>query len=186
MRKSLGAQSYIFPLPVLIIGTYSEKDVPDAMNAAWGTISDFNQVVLYLSAEHKTFENIRKRKAFTVSFADEGHVVACDFVGIVSANKDEKKFEKSGFTATKSENVDAPVINELPLTLECTLDTIDEERECVYGKIVNVLADESVLTDGKVDLKKLRSISYNPADRSYYGMGDKVGTAFHDGAALKK
>lgn len=186
MKKDLGAQPYLFPMPVLIIGTYCEDGTPDAMNAAWGTVCDFKKVALFLSEDHKTFENIKSRRAFTVAVADEEHMIPCDFVGIVSANNDKDKFEKSGFTACKSSFVDAPVINELPLTLECRLDRIDENAGCVYGEIVNISAENRVFTDGMVDLKKLNPISYDPASRCYFTMGKKAGTAFHDGAVLKK
>lgn len=186
MKKNLKPQPYLFPMPVLIIGTYCSDGTPDAMNAAWGTICDFNKVALYLSAGHKTFANIKERKAFTVAVCDEKNLIAGDYVGIVSANTDKDKMQKSGFTTIKSENVDAPVIENLPFTLECKLDYIDEKEECVYGEIVNMLADEAILTDGNVDLTKLNPISYDAASRSYFTMGKKVGTAFHDGAAFKK
>lgn len=185
MKKDLGKKPYLFPMPVLIIGTYSEDGTPDAMNAAWGTICDYYKIALFLRADHKTTQNIIARKSFTVAIADEKHVVACDFVGIVSANNDKEKIKKTGFTLTKSKNVDAPVIEDLPLTLECTLDHIDEAEGCVYGEIVNVLADESVLTDGKVDFTKLHAIAYDSANNGYYAMGNKVGTAFKDGLSLK-
>ena len=186
MKKDLGVKPYIMPMPVLIIGTYNEDGGADAMNAAWGTLSEMNTVALYLSEGHKTVANIKKRKAFTVALADEKHLVPCDYVGLVSANTDKGKMAKSGFTLKKSDKVDAPVIEDLPLTLECELDYIDEKSGAVYGKIVNVLAEESVLTDGEVDLKKLNLISYDPASRCYFKAGEKVGTAFHDGAVLKK
>lgn len=186
MKKDLGVKPYLFPMPVLIVGTYCEDGTPDAMNAAYGALADFNTVALYLSESHKTVANIKNRKAFTVAVADDKHVVPCDYVGIVSANNDIKKMEKSGFALSKSKNVDAPVIDDLPLTLECKLDYIDEKSGAVYGEIVNVLADESVLTNGNVDMNKLSPISYDPASRSYFSTGKKVGTAFHDGNALKK
>ena len=185
MKKDLGAKPYVFPMPVLIIGSYSEDGTPDAMNAAWGTICDFDGIALYLSPSHKTVKNIKKRKAFTVAVADEKHVAQCDYVGIVSANDDKDKMKKSGFVLGTSNRVDAPVIEDLPLTLECELDYIDEKAECVYGKIVNVLADESILTDGKVDPTKLCPISYDPAGNGYFAMGKRAGAAFRDGLALK-
>lgn len=185
MKKDLGAKPYLFPMPVLIIGTYSEDGTPDAMNAAWGCISDYKKVALYLSSEHKTYENILKRKAFTVAVADEKNLVSCDYVGLVSAKQDGKKMKKSGFNVTKSTRVDAPVIDELPITLECKLDYIDEKAECVYGEIVNVLVDEEVLTDGAIDLNKFTPISFDPSGRKYFAMGKRVGVAFHDGAKLK-
>ena len=186
MKKILGVKPYLFPMPVLIIGSYCEDGTPDAMNAAYGTLCDFRHIALFLSAGHKTVANIKTRKAFTVAIADEKHLVPCDYVGLVSANTDNKKMEKSGFTITKSKNVDAPVIEDLPLTLECKLDYIDGKSGAVYGEIVNIIAEEGILTDGDVDLNKLNPISYDPASRCYFGIGGKVGTAFHDGAALKK
>ena len=186
MKKDLGVQPYIMPMPVLIIGTYNEDGSADAMNAAWGTLGSMNTVALYLGAGHKTVTNIKNRKAFTVAIADEKHLVQCDYVGLVSANVDKQKMEKSGLTLAKSDNVDAPIVQDLPLTLECKLDYIDQNTGAVYGKIVNVVAEESVLTDGAVDLNKLKPLSYDPTSRCYFGMGEKVGTAFHDGAVLKK
>ena len=186
MKKNLNVQPYLFPMPVLIISTYGEDGTPDAMNAAWGTICDFKHVALFLSAGHKTVANIKVRKAFTVAVADEAHLIPADYVGLVSANTDQNKMKKSGFTLTRSEHVDAPIINELPFALECELDRIDEESGCVYGKIVNIVADESILNaDGTIDLNKLDPISYDPASRCYFTMGKKAGVAFHDGAVLK-
>ena len=186
MKKDLGTKPFIMPMPVLIIGTYNEDGSADAMNAAWGTLCEMNTVALYLSEGHKTVANIRARKAFTVAIADEANMIPADYVGLVSAHTESKKIEKSGFTVTKSNCVNAPVIEELPLTLECELDYIDEQSGCVYGKIVNVIADEKVLDgNGNVDLNKLNPISYDPASRSYFTMGKKVGKAFCAGSVLK-
>ena len=186
MKKDLGTKPFIMPMPVLIIGTYNEDGSADAMNAAWGTLCDMNSVALYLSEGHKTVANIRARKAFTVAIADEANMIPADYVGLVSAHTENKKIEKSGFTVTKSNCVNAPVIEELPLTLECELDYIDEKSGCVYGKISNAIADEKVLDEsGNVDLNRLNPISYDPASRSYFTMGKKVGKAFSIGAKLK-
>lgn len=186
MKVDLGVKPYIMPMPVLIIGTYNEDGSADAMNAAWGTLCDMNTVALYLSAGHKTVENIRARKAFTVAVADEANMIPADYVGLVSAHTEKKKIEKSGFTVIKSNLIDAPIIEELPLTLECELNYIDEKSGCVYGKIVNVIADDKILDEsGNVDLNKLNPISYDPASRSYFTMGEKVGKAFSVGAKLK-
>ena len=156
MRKNFGAKPYTYPQPVLIIAAYDENGTPDAMNAAWGGISDDTQISMCLSAGHKTVKNIQARKAFTVSMADAAHVVACDYVGIVSGNKVPDKFEKAGFHATKSEFVDAPLIDELPMTLECTLVSYDPETCRLVGEIVNVSADERILDEnGKIDPAKL-------------------------------
>lgn len=158
MRKNFGAKTYMYPMPVLIIATYDEDGRPDAMNAAWGGIADYNQVALCLSESHKTTKNILARKAFTVSMADAAHVAECDYVGIVSANNVPDKFQRAGFHAVKSEFVDAPVIEELPMTLECRLNKVTEEG-LIIGDIVNVSADESILTDGKIDPSKFTPIT---------------------------
>ncbi len=185
MRKNFGTKSWFYPLPVLIVGTYGEDGRADAMNAAWGGLYDADKVVLCLSAGHKTTANIKKRGAFTVSFADKANLVASDYVGIVSANTEPKKMEKSGFHTTKSQFVDAPLIDELPVALECRFLKITEDGN-IIGQIVNVSADESVLdAEGSLDFAKFRPISFEPAHNAYHVLGEKVGRAFHDGAALK-
>lgn len=184
MRKNFGANTWMYPMPVLIVGTYDEAEKADAMNAAWGGIYDTNQVMLCLG-EHKTTANIRTKGAFTVSFADAAHVVPADYVGIVSANNTPDKMEKAGFHTTKSEFVDAPIIDELPMTLECKLVKFNEDG-IVIGEIVNVSADESILgADGKVDPAKLQAISFDPVGNTYLVLGEKVGNAFLDGNKLK-
>lgn len=184
MRIDLKPQSYIYPEPVLIIGSYDEKGKPNAMNAAWGMISDYNQISICL-AEHKTTSNILISKAFTVSMGTLKMLTSCDYVGIVSLNKDEKKMEKSGFTTTKSKIVNAPIINELPLAIECELVSFNEETGILVGKILNVSADESILTDGKIDPSKAEFITYDGANHTYIKLGEVVGKAFTDGLKLK-
>ena len=185
MRKNFGAKSWLYPMPVLIVGTYDEKGTPDAMNAAWGGVYDTNQVMVCLSDDHKTTENIKKTGAFTVSFATVKTVAACDYVGIVSANDVPNKFAKADFHATKSEYVNAPIIEELPMTVECKLIKFNEDGICI-GEIVNVSADESVLDEnGKVDAKKLDPIIYDGATHAYWSFGEKVGQAFSDGKKIK-
>ncbi|MBQ1949204.1 MAG: flavin reductase [Treponema sp.] len=185
MKVNFGTQTFMYPMPVLIIATYGSDGSVDAMNAAWGGIHDTNQIGICLSPEHKTVKNILDRKAFTVSMADAKHVVACDFVGIVSGNKDPEKMQKSGFTVSKSDIVDAPVINELPMALECRLVSYDEDSGYMVGDIVNVCADEDVLTDGKIDPAKLEPITYDPVNHNYLKLGEIVGKAFQDGRQLK-
>ncbi len=182
MRKNLGAKPYLFPQPVMIIGTYDENGVPNAMNAAWGGIVGMDEVIIDLSS-HKTTDNIMLNKAFTISMADVDHVIACDYVGIVSGNKVPDKMEKAGFTVTKSEFVNAPVINELPLALECEL--IEAKEGKITGKIINVSADERILSNGEVSLDKFFPIIYDTATYGYYRLGERVGNAFKDGAKLK-
>ena len=185
MRKNFGAKPLTYPQPVLIIASYDEAGVPDAMNAAWGGISEANEISMCLSAGHKTVKNILGRKAFTVSMADAAHVEACDYVGIESANKVPDKLAKAGFTTTKSERVDAPIINELAICLECKLISYDPETCRMVGEIVNVSADEKVLTDGEIDPAKLRPITFDPVGHTYIALGAKVGNAFQDGKKLK-
>ena len=185
MRKDFGAKPYTYPQPVLMIATYGEDGKPDVMNAAWGGISDDKEISICVSENHKTTENILKKGAFTVSMADVEHMTACDYVGIVSGNKVPDKMEKAGFTTTKSEFVDAPVINELPVALECELIKV-LEGSMYFAKIVNIVADESVLSDeGKITLSKFFPITYDPSEHGYYVLGERVGNAFKDGAKLK-
>lgn len=185
MKKNFGEQTWLYPMPVLIIATYDEDETPDAMNAAWGGITDYGHIGLCLSATHKTTKNILKRRAFTVSVADAANVVAEDYVGLVSANNDPNKFDKAAFTATKSQFVDAPVINEIPMALECEYVKTTEDG-LIIGKIVNVCADESVLSgEGKIDPSKFRPITFDPVNNKYIALGEVVGNAFSDGNKLK-
>ena len=186
MRKNFGAKPACYPMPVYIIAAYGADGTPNAMNAAWGGISEETEISICISAGHKTTKNILARKAFTVSMATVEHMAACDYVGIVSGNKVPDKFAKAGFHATASEFVDAPLIDELPMALECRLISYDPETCRLVGQIVNVSADESVLGEnGKVDVQKLRPITYDPMNHHYLVLGEKVGQAFHDGLALK-
>ena len=186
MRKSFGVKSWFYPLPVLIIATYNADGTADAMNAAWGGLYDADKVELCLSAGHRTTANIREKGAFTVSFADAAHVVPADYVGMVSANSEPKKMEKSGFHVTKSEFVDAPLFDELPLALECKLKSYDKETCRLVGEIVNVSAQESILApDGKIDPTLLCPIVFDPVRNTYNAIGEVVGKAFSDGLKLK-
>ena len=185
MRKNFGTKSWFYPLPVLIIGSYNEDGTPDAMNAAWGGLYDSDKVVLCLSSSHKTTANIQKRGAFTVSFADAGHLVPADYVGMVSLHHEPHKMEKSGFHTVKSDYVDAPLIDELPVALECRLCKINEDGN-IIGQIVNVSIDEEVLgSDGNLDFSKFRPISFEPVHNGYHLMGERIGNAFQDGGTLK-
>ncbi len=185
MRKNFGVKFWFYPLPVLIIGTYNDDGSADAMNAAWGGLYDSDLVELCLSAGHRTTVNLKKRGAFTVSFADAGHVAAADYVGIVSANQEPRKLEKSGFHVAPSEKVNAPLIAELPVALECEYVKTTEEGN-IIGRIVNISVDESVLgADGGQDLSKFRPIAFEPVHSKYHVLGDAVGSAFQDGKALK-
>ncbi len=181
-RVNFGAKPLMFPQPVLIIGTYDQEGNPNAMNAAWGITTDFKEITISLS-DHKTTDNLNETGAFTVSFATQAQVVACDYVGMESGRKVPTKFAKAGFHAVKSEFVNAPLIAELPVAMECKVKSFTDG--ILIGEIVNVSADESVMTDGKVDLNKFEPITFDPFNNAYRGLGEQVGHAFSDGAALK-
>ena len=184
MRKNIKVTEAIFPMPVLMIATYNEDGSIDVMNAAWGTMLERNQVILNLTETHKTVKNIKERKAFTVSIADSDHVVEADYFGIVSGNNTPNKFENSGLTATKSENIDAPIINEFPICLECEF---IEYGECgVIGKVVNVTADDKVMNGDNVNISLINAIAFDPYTHGYYKVNERVGNAFKDGLQLKK
>ena len=186
MRKNFGAKEMCYPMPVFIIGTYNEDGTPNAMNAAWGGVTEEAQLTICVDADHKTAVNVQARKAFTVSMGTAATVVACDYVGIVSGNKEPDKFAKAGFHATKSEFVDAPLIDELPMALECEMISYDPESCHLVGRVVNVCVDEDYLDEkGKVDVAKLQPITFDPVHHSYLTLGEKVGQAFHDGLKLK-
>lgn len=189
MLKELGVAPFAFPMPVLMISTYGEDGTVDVMNMAWGGICAENMVALNIDEDHKTAQNIRQRGAFTLSIADIPHLKQADFFGIATANKMADKFARSGLTAVKSSRVDAPVVTEFPLTLECR---VVECQNTVYGfrvlgEIVNVLADARVLDEGgKVDPTKLNAFVFDQFRNGYYAVGEKVGQAWSSGAELMK
>ena len=186
MRKNFGAKAILYPMPVLIIGTYDENGKANAMNAAWGGISEETQISICIDDGHKTAKNVVKAGAFTVSIADAENVVACDYVGIVSGDKESDKIEKAGWHVTKSEFVNAPLFEELPLALECELISYDEKTCRLVGEIVNVSADERTLDEnGKIDLNKFSPITYDPVHHTYHKIGEVIGKAFSDGLKLK-
>lgn len=188
MRKKITTTEAIFPMPVLMVATYNDDGSVDVMNAAWGTMLSRDQVILNLTETHKTVKNIKKRKAFTVSIADSEHVAEADYFGVVSGNNTPNKFDNSGLSATKSENVDAPIINEFPICLECTFIEYqdDEYGGGVIGKVVNVTADEKVLKGDTVDIELVNAIAFDPYTHGYYKVTERVGNAFKDGYRLKK
>ena len=181
MRKNLGAKTAVYPMPVFIIGTYNEDGTPNAMNAAWGGISEEKEISICVSDDHKTTENFLKTKAFTVSVATAKYVKECDYVGLVSGNNVKNKLEKCGFNTIKSEFVNAPIIEELPFALECIVKSYDANSCRLVGEIINISADETVLTNGKVDVSKLCPITYDSFSHQYYVLGNPVGNAFSDG-----
>ena len=185
-KRKIKKEFIMAPMPVLVIGTYDENGVPNAMNAAWGTQCDLDKIVIFLS-RHKTTDNLQIKKAFTLAFATKETMVASDYFGIVSG-RGINKIEKAGFHAHKADFVDAPVFDEYPVTMECEVVEMDDEGGDyrLVGKVVNVVAEESVLdARGRVDLDKLRLISYDSVTRCYRVLGYVVGHAFRDGLAIK-
>ena len=186
--KSFGQKAWMLPQPVLIIGTYNSDGTPNAMNAAWGGQWDSKEIMISMGA-HATTENLARCGEFTVAFATKDTMVASDFVGIVSAKNDPKKMQKTGWTATKADDVNAPVFTDFPMTLECRiLRKIDESEEGYYivAEIVNILVDEAYLgEDGKPDVEKMQLITYDPVHHGYISLGQRVGNAFADGKKLK-
>lgn len=181
MKKSFD-KGFITPHPVLIIATYDEDGTPNAMNAAWAGQIGGNQISISLSS-HNTTDNIKRNKEFTVSFATQKYVEACDYVGIVSKNKVPDKLEKCGFTVSSSDKVKAPVIDQLPVAIECKVIDLQEEfnETRVVAEIVGLKADESVLTDDKVDLSKLHPIVFDTVGLCYREIGDVLGGAWNAG-----
>lgn len=187
MRKKLNITDGIFPMPVLMVATYNDDGSINVMNAAWGTMQGRSIIALNLTETHKTVKNIKARGAFTVSIADAAHVLEADYFGVASGNKVPNKLEKTGLTASKAETVDAPVINEFPICLECEfIEYQDNKYGCgVIGKVVNVTADESVMPNGKLDMSLVNAIAFDPYTHGYYKVSERVGEAFKDGLKLK-
>lgn len=186
MRKDFGAKPYTYPQPVFILATYDEAGVPDAMNAAWGGIGDSDELALCISSGHKSAKNLQARGAFTVSMADVAHVASCDYVGLVSANTEPNKVEKADFHVVKSAFVNAPLIEELPIAVECQVKSYDPETGRLVGKIVNVSVDERVLDDeGHVDIQKAQPITFDPFNNRYVALGEVVAPAFSHRTPLK-
>ena len=177
MRKTFKANNYLYPQPVLVITSYDKDKNPDIMTAAWGGITDYNQISIALS-NHQTTENIINNRYFSVSIGTVDTVVSCDYVGLVSLKDDKEKINKSGFTIIESEN-NIPLIKELPLALEC--EAIEYSNEVLKAKIINVTCDESILSNGEIDPSKLNAIVYDPINHTYLSLGNVIGYAFKAG-----
>ena len=188
MGTKLNITEGISPMPALMIGTYNEYGSVNVMNAAWGTMQERDIVALNLTETHKTVQSIKAQGAFTVSIADAAHMVEADYFGVESGNRVTDKFARSGLTASKAETVDAPVINEFPICLECQfIEYQDGEYGCgVIGKMVNVTADEHVMMNGRIDMARVQAIAFDPYTHGYYKVTERVGEAFKDGLKLKK
>ena len=187
MKRQIKTTEAIFPMPVLLISTFNEDGTVDVMNAAWGTMLERDQVALNLTETHKTVKNIKARKGFVVHIADAKHVVEADYFGVVSGNNEPGKFAKSGMTFTKSDLVDAPVINEFPIAMECEF--IEYQNDAtgigVIGKVLRTSAEDYLFKDDKIDIDSLEAIAFDPYTHGYYKVGGRVGEAFKDGLNIK-
>ena len=189
MTKNFGVKPYLFPMPTYMIGTYNDDDTVDVMMMAWGGICAADMVALNLEAEHKTVANIETRKSFTLAVPGTDTLKESDFFGIATSNKMADKFERSGLHAVKSEKVDAPVITEYPITLECEVVEMQSQPYGlrVLGRIINVIADEKILDEaGKIDAGKIQAFAFDQMQNGYYAIGEKVGQAWHSGADFMK
>ncbi len=189
MKKDLGAVPAVYPMPVLMVATYDENEKVNVMNVAWGQICDMDKIILFIGKGKKTWLNIKASEAFTVALADRQHMDAADFFGIASGNKIDDKFERTGYHASKSDKVHAPIIEEFPVVMECELLEFlhTEHVDGIVGKIVNVKAEESVLSEnGKVDPQKLNALIFDQFQNGYYVIGEKAGTAWNAGMELMK
>ena len=185
MRKNFGVKPWVYPMPVFIVAAYDGNGKPCCMNAAWGGIYEEDQIMICLAESHKTTKNIKESKAFTVSIATAEYMLEADYVGLVSGNKTPDKMERAGFTTVKSEFVNAPIIEQLPMTVECRLIKFNEDGICI-GEIVNVSADEKILgEDGRIDPVKLDPIAFDPVHHAYRKLGERIGTAFSDGKKIQ-
>jgi len=182
--KSFGKKTWLLPQPVLIIGTYNENGVANAMNAAWAGQWDAHEIMISMGS-HATTENLNRCGDFTVTFATKETMVAADYVGIVSAKNEPNKMEKTGWTAVKAENVNAPVFTDFPMTMECRIKEKIEEYYIV-AEIMNIVCHEEYLAeDGKPDMEKMNLICFDPIHHGYMELGQRVGNAFSDGKGLK-
>ena len=185
MTKDFGVKPYLFPMPTYMIGTYNEDDTVDVMMMAWGGICAEDMVALNLEADHKTVANLEARKAFTLAVPGADTLRESDYLGIASANKVADKFARTGLHAVKSTRVDAPVIQEYPLTLECEVVSYDAATGHLQGRIVNVSAAEEILGEGgEIDAKRLDPLVYDTIGHLYWHLGDAAGVAYHDGQLL--
>ena len=189
MKKNLGVVPAVYPMPVLMVAAYDENGTVNVMNAAWGMICAMDKIALFIDEDHKTTQNLLKTKAFTVSIADRAHMDVADYFGIATGNKMPDKFARTGYHATKSEFVNAPVIEEFPVVMECELNDVvsNDSFYCIVGKIVNVAAEEKVLDpNGKVNPAKLDALIFDQFQNGYYVTGEQAGRAWHAGAGWMK
>ncbi|MCF0118085.1 MAG: flavin reductase family protein [Bacilli bacterium] len=186
--KSFGPKTFIYPMPVMVIATYDENNDANAMTAAWGGVYDTNKVFICLSADHKTVANIKAKKCFSIAFADKSHVAEADYLGIVSGNDEQNKIKKASLKIIKSNIIDAPILIDFPVSIECDICSLYEENDTVYlvGNILNVLANEEYIDQaGNIDILKMGPLVYDPCTHNYCCVSSIVGKAYHDGLKIK-
>lgn len=188
MKTSLGANTFVYPTPVFIVGTYDAQGKPNAMAVAWGGICCSKPPCVAVSVRKATYTygNLMERKAFTVSIPSRDHVVAADYFGVASG-RDGDKFAATGLTPVRSDLVDAPYVGEFPLVLECKVVHVAELglHTQFVGEILDVKVEESCLdAEGKPSAELVRPFSWAPAENLYYAIGEKLGRGFSIGKAL--
>jgi flavin reductase (DIM6/NTAB) family NADH-FMN oxidoreductase RutF len=190
MKKSLGAKTLAIPTPVWVIGSYDKNDKPNAMTVAWGGIccSKPPSVTISLRKATYTYDCLMQRKAYTVNIPSQKQIAEADYCGIASGRKTDK-FADTGLTAVKSEHVDAPLIEEFPLVLECKVNhTLEVGLHTLFiAEIMNVRVDDNIVSNnGLPELSKLQPILYSPADHGYYTSGAQIGEAYEIGKKFQK
>jgi len=185
MKRKIGAQPLVYPMPVFVVGTYNSDGTPNAMVAAWGGITEEREITICVSAEHKTVEGLRAHGAFSVGIADTRNMAAADYLGITSGNDVPDKISRVGWHAQRCETVNAPSFAEISLTLECRVKSYDEQACRLVGEIVEITADEAVLDeDGRINADKLRPITYDTQKHVYRVISEAVGEAFKIGKTV--
>ena len=189
MKKSIGAQTLVYPAPVFVVGTYDLDGKPNVMTAAWGGICCSVPPCVAVSIREATYSyrNILDRKAFTISIPSEKYVKEADYFGMVSG-KNVDKFSATGLTPAKSEVVDAPYVNEFPFVLECQLLRSVEigGHTQFIGEIKDTKVDEDIIKNGDPLIQKITPLILALDSMSYYGVGKYVAKAFSIGKEITK
>lgn len=185
MKRSLGANTLLFPTPVLMVGTYDAAGKPNLMNAAWGGICCSQPPCVAVSLRKATYSysGIVDRKAFTVGIACEDRMTEADYCGIASG-RNADKFAATGLTPVRSSLVDAPYAEEFPVVLECRLLQVVEIglHSQFIGEIVDVKGDAAVIgEDGLLDIMRIKPLIYDTAHKGYHGVTPCIGAAFSVG-----
>lgn len=183
-RKNLGNSFNIFPMPVVIIGTVTDGK-PNFMTAAWITKlnSDPPLVGVSLGQRQHTAKGILQSGQFSVNYPTVDQVVLADYCGLVHGYEQDKSAHLNVVTGALES---APMVRECPVSLECTLyHTVELPKDYFFiGEVANVYADESVLTAGKIDPRKLRPFMLTMPGNTYWALGEPIAEAWSVGKAL--